>query len=115
MPDAEYYKANKERLLIYNREWRSANKEYDRIRKQIDNIVNRDKCEKRHREWKKNNPEKYKARLTFFRALYAGVIKRQPCIICGSNNSQGHHPDYNKPLEVIWLCQLHHSRVHRAN
>jgi hypothetical protein len=28
-------------------------------------------------------------------------------------SSQGHHPDYSKPFEVVWLCQLHHSEEHR--
>ena len=42
-----------------------------------------------------------------------GIIKRQPCEVCGNGNGQGHHPDYSKPLEVIWLCQTHHSEKHR--
>ena len=39
-------------------------------------------------------------------------MKRQPCIKCGNKKSQGHHPDYSKPLEVIWLCALHHQLHH---
>lgn len=47
--------------------------------------------------------------------LRRGMIERQPCFSCGSERSQMHHPDYSKPLEVVWLCRechldLHHDR-----
>lgn len=25
---------------------------------------------------------------------------------------EAHHPDYAKPLRVIWLCKVHHENVH---
>ncbi len=47
--------------------------------------------------------------ITYFKN---GVIKQQPCLICQDPNSEKHHKDYNKPLEVIWLCRKHHRRLH---
>ncbi len=44
--------------------------------------------------------------------LRRGLITRQPCIECGSEDSQMHHENYSKPLVVIWLCQLHHVKRH---
>lgn len=41
-----------------------------------------------------------------------GVIKKLPCEICGKF-AQMHHEDYNKPLEVKWLCRDHHLKLHR--
>jgi len=41
-----------------------------------------------------------------------GKIKKENCKICGSPNSQMHHEDYNKPLQVIWLCRKHHLELH---
>ena len=50
------------------------------------------------------------------RANYAksiGILVPQPCTACGSTrNIDGHHDDYNKPLEVRWLCRLCHGRLH---
>ena len=61
------------------------------------------------------NKEKYKAKEMIERLVNKGVIKRQPCEICGETNGQGHHPDYSKPFEVVWLCQKHHSEFHRES
>ena len=44
-------------------------------------------------------------------ALKAGRLTREPCCICGEVDSQGHHKDYSKPLEVTWLCRLHHREL----
>lgn len=41
-----------------------------------------------------------------------GRILRQPCQVCGDTNAQKHHPDYNQPLIVEWLCPKHHMAVH---
>lgn len=40
-------------------------------------------------------------------------LERQPCQVCGAQKSEAHHPDYSKPLEVIWFCHKHHSEAHR--
>lgn len=57
-------------------------------------------------------------------AIKRGVVKRQTvCECCGATGTfadgrsivQAHHPDYNKPLEVIWLCQKCHHEWHKHN
>lgn len=56
---------------------------------------------------------KQKARSAIHRLIKMGIVKRMPCEICGDGNSQGHHPNYSKPLEVMWLCQSHHYDLDR--
>lgn len=57
--------------------------------------------------------EKIKAHSIINRAIRAGTVKRKPCVKCGVlKNVQAHHPDYSKPLKVIWLCPIHHSEEH---
>lgn len=40
-------------------------------------------------------------------------LTRLPCADCGNSKSEAHHPDYSKPLEVVWLCHPCHMRIHR--
>ena len=46
-------------------------------------------------------------------AIRKGTLVRQPCAECGKANADAHHRDYSKPLEVEWLCELHHMSRHR--
>jgi hypothetical protein len=42
-----------------------------------------------------------------------GKVQRQPCEVCGAVEVEMHHEDYDKPLEVRWLCRKHHRELHR--
>ena len=48
-------------------------------------------------------------------AVKRGMIGKSQCSVCGSENSQMHHEDYTKPLEVVWLCPDHHAEVHKED
>lgn len=63
-------------------------------------------------EFRKNNPEKYAAHKAVQCALRRGDLVKLPCIICGSDSVEAHHPDYSRPLDVVWLCVLHHRQTH---
>jgi len=50
------------------------------------------------------------------RLIRQGIVKRQNCKICGSDkNIEAHHDDYERPLEVLWLCRVHHDEHHKTN
>ncbi len=42
-----------------------------------------------------------------------GLIKKEPCKLCGDIKSEAHHNDYTKPLKVIWFCRIHHMAFHK--
>jgi len=48
----------------------------------------------------------------YMNAIRNGWLTPQPCEVCGKEKSQGHHEDYSKPLDVIWLCIRHHQDRH---
>ena len=56
---------------------------------------------------------KKKARSIFSWAKRSGKVVKMPCEKCGNIKAEGHHDDYNKPLDVRWLCRKHHSEHHR--
>lgn len=57
-----------------------------------------------------------KARWILQRAVDSGrIIKPQICS-CGNNlNIEAHHPDYNKSLDVVWLCRTCHKKIHKSD
>jgi len=62
---------------------------------------------------KRRSPEKYKANYLLHNAVRDNRIQKQACRVCGDTSTEGHHPDYSKPLEVIWLCKKHHLELHK--
>ncbi len=41
-----------------------------------------------------------------------GVLKQLPCTDCGADDSEMHHEDYSRPLDVKWLCRPCHLLRH---
>jgi hypothetical protein len=46
-------------------------------------------------------------------AIESGILNLEPCVICGTEkNIEAHHPDYDNPFLVYWLCKSEHSEWH---
>lgn len=95
------------------------NEHLDRIRK-----YDRQRANAPHRlkakidftkKYRQANPLIYQAHVKLNNAVRDGKIQKQPCEICGNPRSEAHHPDYSKPLEVAWLCSVHHKAEHHKN
>lgn len=40
-----------------------------------------------------------------------GIIIKENCL-CGSPHTHMHHPDYNDPWNVVWMCRPCHDEFH---
>lgn len=67
------------------------------------------------KEWRKRFPKKYHAHVLVGNAIRDSLLLKQPCEVCGDIKVVAHHDDYDKPLEVRWLCQAHHVQWHKEN
>lgn len=111
-----YYLENQEKIREQQREYSKRNKEKISQSKKDYYIKNRDEIIKKTRKYKQNNPEKTKCHSILRYALKINTItKPNKCsnFNCNNtNNLEGHHPDYSKPLEVMWLCVSCHHILH---
>lgn len=65
------------------------------------------------RAWRKADKRRQVAHSAVSRAIRAGKLSPEVCARCGNEKSVAHHEDYDKPLEVIWLCQPCHKQRHK--
>lgn len=61
--------------------------------------------------WRQQFPNRSRAQSLVAHALRSGKLKKQVCWVCGES-AVAHHPDYDRPLDVVWLCQPHHKQTH---
>lgn len=69
-----------------------------------------------NKQWIARNPDKHYCHTVLNYAVRAGKLtKRTSCQSCGTSGVKihGHHHDYTKPLDVMWLCAICHLKQHR--
>ena len=96
-----YYSQNPEKFKERARTWRKKNRE-----RSIE--INRLSRERQ--------PEKQIARMELIKFIRRqsrrGIKVRPDKCNCGNLRPEAHHPDYSKPLEVMWLCKRCHTDLH---
>jgi hypothetical protein len=90
--------ANIERIQLYDR--RRGALPHRRARNRV-----------RSAAWRAAFPRRRAAQVAVGAAIKSGVLKRQLCLVCGEK-AEAHHPDYERPLDVVWLCSPHHKQTH---
>ena len=96
---------NPEKILGYRKKFAKNNPNY--IRDWIRNNI--EKASIIFKRYYGKNKKKHKAQVMANRAYPISQI----CSVAGCNESgERHHPDYDKPLEIIWLCRKHHKELH---
>ena len=63
--------------------------------------------------WRHQDKRRIAAHNAVARAISAGHLIRQPCERCGSFQSLAHHENYDRKLDVVWLCQRCHKQRHK--
>ena len=122
----------KKRVLEYRKNNLERLQEYDRNRPNKEDRVS--KCKQYKDRLRQENPEKYdkifhsirkryrakhsdkaKANELLNEAIRRNKIERPAeCSMCKKKCiPQGHHFDYTKPLDVVWLCVRCHSALHK--
>ena len=68
--------------------------------------------------YQKQNPKKYRAHYKVRSAIKAGKLPKVSTLICIDCNKAVaqcyHHEDYEKPLDVVALCQACHMKRHAS-
>ena len=105
--------AHLESVKESQRKWHSANPGYNRKRR----AANPEKLKADNDLYHASHPEGERARNAINGGVRRGHIFRpDSCSACGKvGRLQGHHPDYTKPLDVVWLCSPCHSREHESS
>lgn len=62
--------------------------------------------------WRNEDKRRGAAHNAVSRALKTGKLIPKPCEKCNSEKTVAHHEDYDKPLDVVWLCQPCHKQRH---
>jgi len=74
-------------------------------------------ADKRYEQKRYQSPEGKKRQAAKNAVKYAiktGKLVKEPCFICGLENSVAHHSSYasDMRLAVTWLCTPHHNEIH---
>jgi hypothetical protein len=96
-------------------EYRNANiekvRDYDRRRgKKPERIKHSTEMTRR---WRAEDSRRQSAHLAVARAIYAGSLEKKDCCRCGRHDSWAHHENYDRPLDVMWLCPVCHKQRHK--
>lgn len=57
--------------------------------------------------------KKNKARNIANLLVRSGIIIMEPCKLCGDNEAEKHHPNYDNPSDVTFLCKNCHTDFHK--
>jgi hypothetical protein len=116
-----------EKLLGETREERIKRMSRERAKKW--RLLNKERHVEYTKQWKQDHPDRVteynkrhrnvihqRAQHSLQKALKSGkVVRPDTCELCGGIcKAEGHHPDYSKRLDVMWLCRACHVYVHEG-
>jgi hypothetical protein len=121
--EREYNKKNREKVnakgrACYHRHLEEY-REKTRIasQKYFQTPEGRENRRKRQEKWCLDNPTKARTHRLFKDAIRNGkIIRPNQCEKCKKScKPHGHHEDYSKPYEVLWVCEKCHVYIHHQH
>lgn len=127
-----YYSRCKKCNYALEKKWRQENQDKKREIRTRYRSKSREKIREQDREFYKAHKEKRKeyqlkdahenrhkqeCYIQYRKAIRDGILVRSSvCQICSAENCKidGHHHDYSKPLDVIWICKGCHMKIHHS-
>lgn len=97
---AEHREKNLDKIRAYDRE---RGKRPERIKLNVEVT----------RAWRLEDIRRQRAHGMVSYAIKKGELTRMPCARCGKSKTVAHHDDYDKPLDVMWLCTPCHKQRHK--
>jgi hypothetical protein len=76
---------------------------------------NRAKQKKKLYKYSGESKSDFHAKQVVYHLKKMGLLKEEPCEVCGELKVEAHHKDYKKPWVVNWLCRKHHYEWHKKN
>lgn len=105
--------SNRYKLKYSDPEWLLKERERCREKARIYRSNGRQKSsQKAFKEWCLRNSQKRNCHNKVKTAIKSGLLTKGLCEVCSSPEVHAHHDDYSKPLEVRWLCVIHHNELH---
>ena len=91
------WKKKTEDMAEYQRAWKEANPGY---------------MTRKKKEWWEKHRDRLRVKERVKYAVRVGKLVKGPCEVCGEALVEAHHPNYDRPLDVVWLCKKHHREIH---
>lgn len=132
----QYYAIHRDEAIKYTAEWKrkhrdivnSQSSDIDKRRRREDPEYRerrRAYCRKNYQlhrlkriimAHKDHGTDKERARYDARNAIRRGeLVKPDKCSLCHKHDIiNAHHPDYSKPLEIIWVCSMCHGNIHKS-
>lgn len=125
---AIYLLENKEKIKISTKKYRDSHKEERRIKQKIYRELHKEDIRKYNKEYERSSAGKKtskKSRAKYpnankSRVYYRSIARNRDlpnvcenCKLIGK--VEGHHDDYNKPMDVTYLCIRCHKDWHKEN
>jgi len=126
---ASWYKTNRQKIIVHTRLYRASHREERAANARLYRERHGEEIKACNRDYRANHRKRIAAywrdyyrthakeegaRSKVRRAKMTGKLVAEPCEQCGATKTEAHHDDYDKPLDIRWLCSGCHKRLHVA-